>query len=58
MADAPSKPKREWSQDDDFLKFKVLKRFRDRGLPMGPLYLDRIDYEGGVICQTGYAPYF
>ena len=58
MADAPSKPKREWSQDDDFLKFKVLKRFRDRGLPMGQLYLDRIDYEGGVICQTGYAPYF
>src|ERR1035437_9324762 len=58
MADAPTKSQREWSQDDEFLKFKVLRRFKERGLPMGQVYLDRIDYESKVICQTGYASYF
>ncbi|MCL2640809.1 MAG: hypothetical protein FWD53_08195, partial [Phycisphaerales bacterium] len=58
MADATAEMKREWSETDEFLKFKVLDGFRCRGLPMSREYLDRIDHEAKIICQMGYAPYF
>ena len=47
-----------WGEADEFLRFKVLKGFRERGLPQTDEYLERIKFEGEVICQTQYAPYF
>src|ERR1035437_10089712 len=58
MADPAPKSKPVWSEIDEFLKYKVLEGFRRRGLPVDAPYLERIDYEGGIICETGYAPYF
>ena len=55
MADVAQTP---WTETDEFLKYKVLGGFRDRGLPLTQEYLDRIAFEGEVICQTGYATYF
>lgn len=45
-------------QSDEFLRFKVLKGFRRRGLPMTQEYMERIEYEGQIIAQTGNASYF
>jgi DNA polymerase III alpha subunit len=59
VSDAPKeKPKPQWSEIDEFLKFKVLKGLKDRGYPTTQKYLDRVAMEGQVICATGYAPYF
>ena len=55
MADVAQK---SWTLTDEFLKYKVLGGFRARGLPLTQEYLDRIAFEGQVICQTGYATYF
>lgn len=56
MAEDKTQP--QWSEVDEFLRFKVLKGFQERKLPQTQPYLDRIRDEGLVICQTGYAPYF
>jgi DNA polymerase-3 subunit alpha len=59
VSDAPKeKPKPQWSETDEFLKFKVLNGLKDRGYPTTQKYLDRVEMESQVICATGYAPYF
>jgi DNA polymerase-3 subunit alpha len=41
-----------------FLKYKVIKGFREAGLPMTQPYLERIDFELGIIKQMGFDQYF
>lgn len=43
---------------DDFLRFKCLKGMADRGLPQTPEYLERVEYELGIIREMKYAAYF
>jgi len=47
-----------WSDTDEFLRYKVLKGFHERGFPTEAAYTDRITHEGQIICQTGYTNYF
>ena len=42
----------------DFLRFKTLQGFKKYQLPMDQEYLDRIEYELGIITQVKYQTYF
>lgn len=42
----------------DFLRFKTYKGMSERGYPLTPEYVERIEYELGIIDQTGFAGYF
>jgi DNA polymerase-3 subunit alpha len=57
MAEKETK-KKVWTEDDEYLRFKTLLGFHRRGLPMTEEYRERLAFEGDVICQTDFAPYF
>lgn len=42
----------------DLLRFKTLRGFERFGYPKTARYIERLDYELGVIDKTGFAPYF
>ncbi len=54
----PDFPIEEGKTSDEMLREKTEQGFIFRGLEKTPVYMDRLDYELGIIKQKGYPTYF
>jgi len=46
------------TEEDQLLRFKVMQGFERFGLTSGPKYLERAEYELGIITSLGFSGYF